>query len=259
MLEKDMFEPVKFYLEIKGYKVYAEVGSADVVGVKENETIIIEMKKQLNFKVLEQIFSRIGTATKLYVAVPYNDKHPYGNPNHRFAYHILREYGIGLFFVKGDTIFEYIEGAEFDIVHDIRKWIREHNELTIGGSKSGDTVTEYSLTRERIQSFMKERDWVTVDDILKEVKTHWKNEKSSLAADLRAPYNKDWCEWKRVGRTTHYRYIIGSKNIDLRRNAREINSIINGKGGGSPDMIQGSCMAPAEDIEKIIINYAPET
>ena len=49
-------------------------------------------------------------------------------------------------------------------------------------------------------------DWVCVDEILKHVETHWASPKPSLAADLRAHYNKDWCEWKRFGRKTMYRY-----------------------------------------------------
>ena len=36
-----------------------------------------------------------------------------------------------------------------------------------------------------------------------------------------------------------YRYIIGSRHVDLRANSRQINAAIGGKGGGSPEMIQG--------------------
>lgn len=51
-----------------------------------------------------------------------------------------------------------------------------------------------------------------------------------------------------------YRYIIGSKNVDLRANGRAINAGIGGKGGGSKEMIQGRASAGAEDIEKFIMN-----
>ena len=40
-----------------------------------------------------------------------------------------------------------------------------------------------------------------------------------------------------------YRYIIGSKTVDLRAEAKAINAAINGKGGGRSTMIQGSCTA----------------
>ncbi len=45
-----------------------------------------------------------------------------------------------------------------------------------------------------------------------------------------------------------YRYIIGSRHVNLRAAAREINAGINGKGGGSPEMIQGRAAEKAENI-----------
>ena len=49
-----------------------------------------------------------------------------------------------------------------------------------------------------------------------------------------------------------YRYIIGSKNLDLRANGKAINQGINGKGGGSKEMIQGRASAGAAEIEKFV-------
>ena len=47
-----------------------------------------------------------------------------------------------------------------------------------------------------------------------------------------------------------YKYIISSNTVDLRAKTREINAAISGKGGGSSEMIQGSCAAKRADIEK---------
>lgn len=47
-----------------------------------------------------------------------------------------------------------------------------------------------------------------------------------------------------------YKYIISSTTVDLRAKAKEINSSINGRGGGSSEMIQGSCTATRCEIEK---------
>lgn len=47
-----------------------------------------------------------------------------------------------------------------------------------------------------------------------------------------------------------YRYIMGSRRVDLRRCAKEINRRIDGRGGGKAQMIQGSAMAAAEQIRK---------
>lgn len=47
-----------------------------------------------------------------------------------------------------------------------------------------------------------------------------------------------------------YKYIISSTSVDLRAKAKEINGAISGRGGGSGEMIQGSCAAKREEIEK---------
>ena len=47
-----------------------------------------------------------------------------------------------------------------------------------------------------------------------------------------------------------YKYIISSTSVDLRSKSKEINAAISGKGGGSSEMIQGSCSAKREEIER---------
>ena len=49
---------------------------------------------------------------------------------------------------------------------------------------------------------------------------------------------------------TGYRYIMGSRRVDLRRCAKEINCLIDGRGGGKPQMIQGSAAADARRIRQ---------
>ena len=46
-----------------------------------------------------------------------------------------------------------------------------------------------------------------------------------------------------------WRYVIGSLHADLRAGARTINAAISGRGGGTPQMIQGSATAPRAKIE----------
>ena len=45
-----------------------------------------------------------------------------------------------------------------------------------------------------------------------------------------------------------YRYCIGSNTVDLRAFAKDFNSALNGRGGGRPEMIQGSVLSSKEDI-----------
>ena len=52
-----------------------------------------------------------------------------------------------------------------------------------------------------------------------------------------------------------WRYIIGSRNIDLRKAAKRINAGIGGRGGGRPEMIQGSAAASESEIQKFIMSF----
>lgn len=51
--------------------------------------------------------------------------------------------------------------------------------------------------------------------------------------------------------TDGYRYIMGSATVDLRAASKQINAALGGKGGGSAQMIQGSCSA----TEQVIRDY----
>ena len=52
-----------------------------------------------------------------------------------------------------------------------------------------------------------------------------------------------------AGTDGDYKYIIGSRSVPLRARAKEINAAIDGRGGGSDAMIQGTSRARREDIE----------
>ena len=52
-----------------------------------------------------------------------------------------------------------------------------------------------------------------------------------------------------------FRYIIGSRSMDLRKEAKAINIGIGGRGGGRPEMIQGSAGESEESIRSFLLNY----
>lgn len=53
-----------------------------------------------------------------------------------------------------------------------------------------------------------------------------------------------------AGTDGDYKYIIGSRSVPLRARAKEINAAIDGRGGGSDAMLQGTSRARREDIER---------
>lgn len=52
---------------------------------------------------------------------------------------------------------------------------------------------------------------------------------------------------------TGYRYILGSRKVDLRVFSKELNARFHGKGGGKPEMVQGSLRGTEEEIRKMIM------
>ena len=62
-------------------------------------------------------------------------------------------------------------------------------------------------------------------------------------ADIAAVMNKE---------TNGYSYLIISENTDLRLKVKELNSLLNGRGGGKPDNIQGSFLADEDKIRTVL-------
>lgn len=51
---------------------------------------------------------------------------------------------------------------------------------------------------------------------------------------------------------TGYRYILGSRTVDLREFVKELHRRFQGKGGGKPEMVQGSLVGKRDEIERMI-------
>lgn len=50
-----------------------------------------------------------------------------------------------------------------------------------------------------------------------------------------------------------YRYILGSRTVDLRAFCKELNARFQGKGGGKPEMVQGSLRGTEKEIRNMIM------
>lgn len=50
-----------------------------------------------------------------------------------------------------------------------------------------------------------------------------------------------------------YRYILGSRTVDLRGFCKELNARFQGKGGGKPEMVQGSLTGTKEEISRMVM------
>ena len=204
-----MFLPVKSLLEEKMHcEVYAEVADFDVVGIGNTYGIIVEMKKNLTWKLIEQAQSAIGLADYVFIAIP--KPRSYGN---RIAASYLKQDGIGVIYVTDNHAYVHSWGKRHrtrERGKPLRDYVLPHHKKTTGGAKSGDGPTEYSVTIDSIKFLLQYRHqnggWMTVDEILESVQTHYSNPKPSVMATLQAHWNQEWCESKLENRRRYFRY-----------------------------------------------------
>jgi hypothetical protein len=71
MRETELYEPIKQFLELQGYRVKAEVGPADVVAVRGDEPpVIVELKVAFSLSLIHQAIDRQAITDHVYIAVP---------------------------------------------------------------------------------------------------------------------------------------------------------------------------------------------
>lgn len=215
--EYEMFPLVKELLlkELYCDEVFGEVGTFDVVGFKGKYSIVVEMKKTLSLKVIEQAVNARKYSDYVFVAVP-KPKKQYS----LFTTQLLKEKGIGLIFVEEKELYfqqKLVEKRNDSLIKfwgrrnknkhgDLRKNIKyDFHSLTVGGVKSGDGITEYSLMIENIKNVLRYQNWISIDELLNNVETYYKNPKTSLIATLKAEWNKDIFEMKKEERVTYCR------------------------------------------------------
>jgi hypothetical protein len=76
--ETELFEPVKRYLEAKGFEVYAEVKNCDIVAKQGDRLLMLEMKRSFNISLVYQLMAWKDITPEVYAVVPrpksYRDK-----------------------------------------------------------------------------------------------------------------------------------------------------------------------------------------
>jgi hypothetical protein len=69
-LEADLYPPLYNYLVAQGYTVRSEVHECDIIAVKGDDVIAIEMKRSFTLTLLLQAVKRQRAADSVYVAIP---------------------------------------------------------------------------------------------------------------------------------------------------------------------------------------------
>lgn len=100
--ERDLYAPVKAFLEKQGYRVKGEVRGCDVVGVRGDEPpAIVELKRKFNLGLLLQGVDRLALSDRVYLAVDGATARGAWRqrPDGRAAKKLCRMLGLGLLLV----------------------------------------------------------------------------------------------------------------------------------------------------------------
>ncbi|WNF38634.1 DUF2161 family putative PD-(D/E)XK-type phosphodiesterase [Bacillaceae bacterium IKA-2] len=168
LLEVDLYNPIQSYFIKKGFQVYGEVIDCDVVAVKDNELVIIELKLLLNVELLIQATKRQRLTDIVYIAIP--------KPNFSFRTkrwkdicHLIRRLELGLIIVsfseKSQNIDIILDPISTDRSIIIRKGkqkrariLKEINgrsaDFNIGGSNKTKIMTAYKENCIQVASYL---------------------------------------------------------------------------------------------------------
>lgn len=155
--EADLYEPVQQYFQSKGYNVQAEVKDCDVVAIKDDGLIIIELKLNLNITLLMQAAKRQRYTPDVYIAIQ-RPKMSLRKRKWRDLVHLVRRLELGLILIsfegKQPSIHVVHEPSPFDCQKSVRQSKKGRNQLikevkdrrsnqNIGGSSHVTTMTAY--------------------------------------------------------------------------------------------------------------------
>ena len=151
--ETDLYPPLKKYLETNGYRVRSEVKHCDIVASKDDDFIVIEMKRHLSIDLLIQATKRQSLTGSVYVAIP----RP-ADMGRRSRWsgvrRLLRQLSLGLILVSLDNSAALVEVMFHPIPHKRKKGgkarravLREigkrSDDYNMGGSTGRKLVTAY--------------------------------------------------------------------------------------------------------------------
>lgn len=217
MKESDLFEPVKELLEREMFcEVHGEVLNLDVVGIGKGYNIIVELKTSMSLQLLDQITERCGKADYVFVAVPTRKSRMSLS-----AQRYLKSIKVGIIevFLEGDTDARVIQwGGRQTTKFDLNSRVNDRTRRSVGGVSSSEMDTVYKETMYKVKRFLKwglrgklSDGWVTVDEMLENIETHYSNPKPSIMATLQESWNEDWIETKVENRIRYFRLKEGVK------------------------------------------------
>ena len=151
IIERDLYAPVKVHLTGQGYDVKGEVGAADIVAMKGDDIIIVELKTGFSLSLFHQAINRQSMTDQVYVCVP-SMSGKAGLTSMRKNKMLCRRLGIGLLTVKmpDGKVVEHVTPGPFT-PRKIKKrktklideFERRHGDPNAGGMTMSGVMTTY--------------------------------------------------------------------------------------------------------------------
>jgi hypothetical protein len=154
-LESDLYQPVCDFLTRNGYKVHAEVKDCDIAAVRDDELIVVELKRGFNASLLLQAVKRQKASDAVYVAIPKPSRMGRAWAD---ICHLLKRLELGLILVtlrkKGSDVDIVFHPSIFDLEKNKKKGVKKrqtilreidgrHGNYNLGGSSQKKIMTAY--------------------------------------------------------------------------------------------------------------------
>lgn len=163
MLETELYEPVKSFFESQGYIVKAEINDIDVLALKEEVMIAIELKVKISLKHIYQAIERQKIVDNVFLAIPKTTYKSHKTSIKHFNL-LLKRLSLGLIIVDGYKIEVMFEPNYYDLDKSKSLNKRRKNNLlenfnnlrkdsNTGGSK-GKRMTIYKQNAIEIAKFL---------------------------------------------------------------------------------------------------------
>lgn len=175
MLEKDMYESLQIHLNSYGYKVKAEVLNTDITAIKDDEVLIIEMKKTLNTRLIYQGCKRQRICDYVYLAIIEPSSKTKKSTQFKEKLHIVRRLQLGLILVNPETkkVTTLLDPKNFALRQSKikkRKLLKEFEQRVTSFNTAGVTKTKI-ITAYREQAIKIAHDLSRGPLKLKDIKT----------------------------------------------------------------------------------------
>ena len=152
MEEKDLFLPIKSLLENQGFMIKGEVNDIDILAVKDDFMLAVELKTKISLKLIYQAIERFKICEKVYLGVPIEAIKSH-QKNMKSLILLLKRLGIGLIVIKKAQAEVYLDALEYDVkkskernkqkkIKALNEFKLRENTKVLGGTK-GTRMTYY--------------------------------------------------------------------------------------------------------------------